>query len=450
MTEHSNVSNTWSTKLKRIGALASKDPSLRFTNLGHVIDLEMLRDMYHQLDGKKAVGVDRQTKAAYGKHLEANLQDLLKRLRRGTYRPKPARLVEIPKEDGSKRPLAICSLEDKLVQLAVHTLLTPLYEPQFMPSSYGGRPGRNAHGALRALMNAADRVNRGALVEIDIRQYFNSIPHAEMMQCMNERVGDQRLLGLIRKLLQTPCQTNTGTVESTTCGCPQGSIISPLLANIYLHHVVDKWFAEIRQSHFGNGATMVRYLDDMVFVFQRTEDAVRFYKVLPKRLKKYGLELHEGKSALLKCGRSHAKECYLKGKKMPVFKFLGFTAYWGKARNGQYWRLKYSSRKDRFTSKLKSMRDYLWKHRATNAEGYILRRVTRVVRGWINYHGISDNSRRVNAFIYHAKRLLFQWFNRRGGRKRMTWKRFVGIVARISFPERWKTVSMFTSAPNKG
>lgn len=442
MSEHSKVRRTWLTKLKHIGELASEDLDLRFNNLGHVIDLEMLRAQYVLLNRKKAVGIDKVTKMAYGVNLDRNLEALLSRIRRGTYRPKPARIVEIPKEDGSTRPLAISCFEDKLVQLAVLKVLTVLCEPKFLPCSYGGRPGIGAHDALRALSGAAYRVSSGAIVEIDVRKYFNSIPHQELMCCIEERISDRRLLGLIHKLLRAPYMNGDKAVANER-GCPQGSIISPMLANIYLHKVIDKWFEDITRSHFRGDAEMVRYIDDMVFVFRNEHDAKRFYEVLPKRLKKFGLELHDGKSSLIKCGRVYARRASERGDKIPTFKFLGFVAYWGKSRNGVNWRLKYSSRGDRFAMKLRGMRDYLWRNRATNDRGYLLWRCVKVIRGWINYHGISDNSRRVKAFIVCAKRLLFRWFNRRGGRKRMTWDRFVRILVRVKFPERWKTVSMF-------
>lgn len=181
----------------------------------------------------------------------------------------------------------------------------------------------------------------------------------------------------------------------------------------------------------------------MVFIFRCETDARRFYEVLPKRLSKFGLEMHEGKSSLIKAGKMYARESSVNGTKLPTFKFLGFVAYWGKARNGRSWRLKYRSRADRFSAKLKGMRDYLWKNRAPRDNGYILWRCVKVVRGWVNYHRVSDNSRKVKAFIREAKRLLFRWFNRRGGRKRMIWDRFIKILGRVKFPERWKTVSMF-------
>lgn len=443
MTVHSKDGTTWLTKLDRISALTSDCPSIVFNNIGHIIDHEMLCNAYHQLDGNKAAGVDRKSKVAYGEELDENLSQLLKKLRRGTYTPQPARIVEIPKEDGSKRPLAISCIEDKIVQSVVHQILSEIYEPIFSPASYGGRPGRGAHDALRALTKFSSQCPKGAIVEIDIQKYFNSIPHEEMMKCIEEKISDRRFLGLVKTLLQSPYLEDGRAVKNVK-GCPQGSIASPILANIYLHKVIDEWFSTIRQTHIQGIAQQVRYLDDMVFVFQRESEAERFYKVLPKRLEKFGLKLHEKKSSLIKAGSIHAQKANTMGRKLPTFNFLGFTAYWGKARNGRDWRLKYTSRADRFSTKLKELRNYLWKRLATNDRGYLLWRIVKVIRGWINYHGISDNKRRVQTFILYCKRLLFRWFNRRGGRRRLTWERYVLILKRVRFPESWKTISMFT------
>ena len=330
-----------------------------FNNIGYVIDTDLLRECYQELDGKKAIGIDGVTKEAYGKKLEENLQDLLAKIRRHAYKPQASRIVEIPKEDGSTRPLAISCFEDKIVQLAVSKVLTAVFEPQFLICSYGYREGVNGHEALRALMKYSNQFSKGATLEIDLRKYFNSIPHDKLQEILAVKISDKRFLKLIEKLIRAPVMTE-GKSELNRLGCPQGSIISPILSNIYLHAVVDSWFAEISRSHLQGKAEMVRFADDMVFIFQKSEDAERFYKVLPKRLEKYGLKLHEDKSSLLKSGSKEAKAAEDRGERLPTYKFLGFLCYWGKSRNGR-WRLKYKSRADRFTGKLKGLREYLGK-----------------------------------------------------------------------------------------
>lgn len=413
-----------------------------FNNLGHLLNASMLKGQFFRLDGKKAVGIDRVTKAAYGEKLDENINDLLQRIRRGTYKPKPARITEIPKEDGSKRPLAISCIEDKLVQLAVSQILSQIYEPLFLPCSYGFRPGLNCHAALRALQQSTYRNWNGAVVEIDIRKYFNTIPHKELMKILRTKISDRRFLRLIEVLISAPVMDHK-QVSRNREGCPQGSILSPVLANIYLHHVIDEWFTVVSRSHIRGRAEMVRYADDMVFTFEVQREAERFYKVLPKRLEKFGLKLHKDKSQIIPAGHVAALRANRSGKRLPTFNFLGFTCYWGKTRKG-YWRLKFTSRKDRFAAKLKGLRDFLWKNLSSNRVA-TLKTAIRVIKGWINYHGISDNRRRVKQFILQGKRIIHKWLNRQGGKRYLNWGKLDKILKALAYPEQWKTVSMFQS-----
>ncbi|STX81221.1 reverse transcriptase (RNA-directed DNA polymerase) [Legionella busanensis] len=345
------------TKLERIGKRAKFKKDTVFNNIGHAVDLDLLCECYRELDGKKAVGIDGVNKEFYGRNLEERLQDLLARIHRNAYKPQATRLVEIPKEDGSSRPLAIACFEDKIVQKAVSKILTEVFEPQFLPCSYGYRTGTNGHEALRALMKYSNQNLDGATLEIDLSKYFNSIPHANLQGILREKITDKRFLKLVERLIRAPVMVN-GKAELNRVGCPQGSIISPILSNIYLHDVIDSWFAEISNSHLKGRADMVRLADDMVFVFQFKQEAERFYKVLPKRLEKFGLKLHEDKSSLIQSGSKAAKEADKRGERIPTYKFLGFVCYWGKGRNGR-WRLKYKSRSDRFVGKLNGLRKYL-------------------------------------------------------------------------------------------
>ncbi|WP_339057662.1 group II intron reverse transcriptase/maturase [Candidatus Regiella endosymbiont of Tuberolachnus salignus] len=442
MTVLSNDGTTWLTKLERIGERAACDKQLVFNNLGHLLNNNMLCGQFYRLDGNKAVGIDRVTKAAYGENLDENVMNLVKRIRKGTYQPKPARITEIPKEDGSKRPLAISCVEDKLVQRAVSDILSRIYEPLFLPCSYGFRPKLNCHDALKALQQQTFRNWNGAIVEIDIRKYFNRIPHRELMELLRRKISDRRFLRLIEVLITAPVIAGK-QLSSNEQGCPQGSILSPILANIYLHHVLDKWFDEISRSSLPGRVEMVRYADDMIFTFQIQREAERFYRVLPKRLNKYGLALHDDKSQLLPAGHIAALKASQSGERLPTFNFLGFTCYWGKTRKG-YWRLKFTSRKDRFAAKLKGLRDFLWKNLTSNKR-QTLNTVISVVRGWVNYHGISDNQRRVGQFIHQSRRIIFRWFNRKGGRRRLTWEKLALILKMLGYPTKWRTRSLFQS-----
>lgn len=432
----------WLTKLDRIGELSANQSDIVFNNLGHIIDSDFLKEVYYKLDGKKAVGVDRVTKEMYGEDLMENISSLLDRIRRGTYKPQPARITEIPKEDGSTRPLAISCLEDKLVQLAVSTILDRIYEPLFLESSFGFRPGVGCHDAIRALNQATFKNWNGAVVEIDIKKYFNRIPHREIMHLLNLKISDKRFLRLIKVLIMIP--TIEGKVTTiNTRGCPQGSILSPVLANIYLHYVIDEWFTAISRTHLVGRSELVRYADDMVFTFEHMHDAKRFYKVLPKRLEKFGLEMHEDKSSIIPAGHAAAARASKAKQRLPTFNFLGFTCYWGRSRRG-FWTLRFTSRRDRFAAKLKNMKDYLWKNLTTSDTPGLIKTVIRVVRGWVNYHYISYNRKRISSFIYKSKRTLFRWFNRRGGKKSMTWKRYLQILEIYRFPnkEDFRTASI--------
>jgi RNA-directed DNA polymerase len=320
------------TKLERIGKLATTKKDTVFNNLLHVVDLKLLHASYQQLDGNKAIGIDGVTKAAYGVNLKDNLQDLLKRIRKGAYKPRASKIVEIPKEDGSTRPLAISCIEEKLVQQAVTSILTQVFEPLFLPCSYGYRKGVNAHEALRALMKYSNQNSNGATVEIDLRKYFNSIPHSVLNQMLQKKISDKRFLKLVEKLIQAPMMEG-GKAVLNKRGCPQGSIASPILSNIYLHYVIDDWFSSISRTHMKGRAEMVRFADDMVFTFQYQADAKRFYEVLPKRLSKFGLEMHEGKSSLIRSGNIAAKEAHERGERLPTYQFLGFNCDWGQSRN---------------------------------------------------------------------------------------------------------------------
>ncbi len=445
---HSKYGITVKTKLERISRRARANKENVFNNIGHVIDRELLQEKYRQLDGRKAVGIDGVKKTDYGKRLKENLNDLMKRIRRGTYRPKPSRMVEIPKEDGSKRPLAISCLEDKLVQACATAILNEVYEPIFSKSSYGFRPNENCHKALKALMRHT-YVNRdGAIVEIDIQKYFNTIPHEKMEGILRKKIKDERFLKLLKTLMRTPTMVGREIRENKE-GSPQGSIISPILANVYLHYVVDEWFEKTVKQHIAGRAEMVRFADDMVFIFQHKRQGEKFYKILPERLKKYGLMLHAEKSQIIESGLRAAERASRKGKRLSTYKFLGFVCYWGKARAG-FWRLKYKSRPDRFSAKLQGLRRYLWKNCNTPNTGEIINQVIRIIRGWINYHAISDNERRVKSFALKSKRILFRWMNRRGGRRRINWVKYMRILRYKNFPESWKITSMFPKLAETG
>ncbi|RZA27438.1 MAG: group II intron reverse transcriptase/maturase, partial [Proteobacteria bacterium] len=253
------------------------------------------------------------------------------RIRRGTYRPSAARLVEIPKEDGGVRPLAISCFEDKIVQLATSKILESVYEPLFLDCSYGYRPNRSAHHAIKALNQAMFKTWNGALIEIDLSRYFNSVPHRQLMDLIGKKISDKRFLALIATLIRTPLMLKNGTIEEQNIGVPQGSVISPILANLYLHFVLDEWFAELKAKHFRDRkCEMIRYADDIVFVFNFAEEAVKLAKVLPKRLAKFGLEMNFAKSSYQRCGHEIVGKIAASKSNFPAMNFLGFRVSWKK------------------------------------------------------------------------------------------------------------------------
>jgi RNA-directed DNA polymerase len=449
MTVHSNDRMTRNTKLDRIGKRAQAHPNTVFNNLGHVLTEDLLCAAYEQLEQRKAVGIDRVDKATYGEALTENIHILTKKIRRRQYRPKASRIVEIPKEDGSTRPLAISCFEDKMVQMAVTMILEQIFEPVFLPCSYGFRPNRNCHDALRAVNRITYQFADGAVVEIDIRKYFNTIPHDHLMAFLRQKISDKRFLWLVEMLITAPVMEGGKAVGSRK-GSPQGSICSPILANIYLHYVIDEWFNTVRKAHLKGRAELVRYADDMVFIFENAEDARRIYAILNKRLNKFGLDLHEDKSSILPSGRKAALRAAQAGERIPTYKFLGFTCYWGRSRKGG-WRLKYTSRRDRFTGKLKEIRGFLWERLNTKDTDELLRSVSRKVKGWLGYHAISDNERRVLSFLNIVRETVLEWSNRRGGKHRMTWEKLMLRLNRVGFPKTYKTISMFAQTkPDSG
>jgi group II intron reverse transcriptase/maturase len=407
-----------------------------FNNLGHLINLEMLETCHHRLDGAKAVGIDGITKEAYERNLAENLKNLLLRIRQGSYHPKPSRIVEIPKADGSLRPLAISCHEDKVVQDAIRRVLECIYEPIFLDCSHGFRRRRGCDTALSSLDKYLMSYDCGAVLEIDLRKYFNTIPHEPLIQLLKLKIADQRFLHLIIRLLKAPTLTKEdGVAVRSEVGSPQGSILSPVVANLYLHYVLDIWFSWINDSQFGGSARVVRYADDAVFTFRTSYDAERFKIQLMERLKSFGISMNEDKTQALECGKAVAVRYERKGLQMPTFTFLGFLHVWGKSLNRKqgvwFWRVKRRTCPKRFKKKLAEIKAYI---RANRHEKNLIFRIKQIVQGYLNYFAVNDNHRRVAQFVREVRTLLFKYLNRRGGKRKMTWKTFQRVVEKIKFP----------------
>lgn len=425
-----------STKLDRIKQRSQRDRGAVFNNLGHQIDLGMLRRCFHSQDGSKAVGIDNVTKDQYEQNLEENLGQLLSKIRRGSYHPQASRIVEIPKSDGTRRPLAIACFEDKIVQEAVRRIVEAIYEPVFLECSHGFRPDRGCHTALIALDESLMSWDCEAVLEIDLRKYFNTIPHEPLVEMLKSKIMDKRFLHLIIKLLKAPTLNEAGVAVRNEVGSPQGSILSPVIANIYLHYVLDTWFAWINESKYGGNGSMVRYADDAVFCLRSLARAEQFREILEKRLAEYGIALNEAKTKALISGQREAARCKRNGSQMPTFTFLGFLHVWGKSVNRKtgkdFWRVKRRTCPKRFRKKLSEIKEDIRKNRH---EKHLVKRVKRVTQGYLNYFAINDNSKRISQFVHEVRGLLYKYLNRRSQKRSFNWTQFQEILKKEKFPE---------------
>jgi RNA-directed DNA polymerase len=428
------------TGVERIAHRARQEPQTRYTSLMHHFTVDNLRACFESLDAKKAVGVDGVTKAMYGQDLEANLQDLHRRLHQMAYRPKPVRRVEIPKEDGSTRPLGISCVEDKIVQEMVRRLLEAIYEPVFIDTSYGFRPGRSCHDALRQLNHEVMSAPVNWLLDMDLAKFFDTMPHTEILAVLSERIADQKLLRLIARMRKAGVQTPGGVVADEL-GSPQGSIVSPVIANAFLDHVLDQWFVTVMRQHCRGYCALIRYADDALVVFEREDDARRVWRVLPLRLGKFGLRLNTEKTRLLACGKRQAWRAFRDGTRLPTFDYLGFTHYWGRSRTGKA-RLKRKTAKTRLRRALVEINHWLRQERNARKLPDLWQAVSRKMRGHFNYFGVTDNSPALYRFERVVQRLVLKWLNRRSQRRSFTWESFRRYAKRHPLPRPGRLVPL--------
>jgi group II intron reverse transcriptase/maturase len=421
--------------LERIRQAARRDKDLRFTALWHhVYDVERLREAYYNLKRKSTPGIDGETWQHYGENLDANLRALSDRLRRGAYPAKPVKRVYIPKPDGRQRPIGITTLEDKVVQRAVTVVLGAIYEIDFKGFLYGFRPGRSAHDALDALMVGIRMRKVGWVLDADIRGFFDAIDHEWLVKFIEHRVADQRVIRHIIKWLRA------GVVEEgmqilTEQGTPQGGSISPLLANIYLHYVLDLWADQWRRKQAQGDVIVVRYADDVVFGFQHRTEAEKFLEAFRERLRKFNLELHDNKTRLIEFGRFAAQNRKRRGAGKPeTFNFLGFTHICGQSHSGKFMVLRHTMR-ERLRSKLKELKREFRKrlHALIPSVGRWLRSV---FQGHYNYYGVPTNIRAMSAFRFHVHRLWHRLLRRKSQKTRTNWERMGRLVKRwLPYPK---------------
>lgn len=435
-------SGSISTRLERVAELARKHPERAFMSLHHVIDVAWLREAYRRTRKDAAVGVDGQTAKEYARELESNLETLRDRFRTGAYRAPPVRRVHIPKGDGRTRPIGVPTFEDKILQRAVAMVLEAIYEQDFHPGSYGFRPGRSAHDALEALWKGIMSMGGGWVLEVDIQSFFDTLDHGALRTFLDKRVTDGVIRRAIDKWLRAGV-LEAGAVTHPEEGTPQGGVISPLLANVYLHEVLDRWFELDVKPRLKGRAQLVRYADDFVIVFGLEADARHVMDVLPKRFGKYGLTLHPDKTRLVQFTRPR-RDGNGEGEDGPgSFDLLGFNHHWARSRKGN-WVVQRTTMRSRFTRALAAVRSWCRAHRHLPIVEQC-KALGQKLHGHFGYYGITGNSEALARFAYEVKRIWHKWLARRSQRG-MDWNRFNLLLARYPLPPPRVVHSML--APN--
>lgn len=413
------------TKLERISQLSTENPEMVFTSIGHMINKELLKECHEKMDGGKAVGIDGITKEEYGKNLEENLDNLVERLKKKSYKPQPARRVEIPKENGKTRPLSIYCYEDKLVQEALRRVLEAVYEPHFYDEMMGFRPNRGCHKALMRLNDMIENHPTNYVLDADIKGFFDHINHEWAVKFIESRIKDPNITRLVSRMLKAGIMKDF-QFEETEEGSGQGSVCSPIIANIYMHYVLLWWFKERVKPSLKGYADIIVYADDFVCCFQYKEEAEEFYERLKYRMMHFGLELEESKSRLIEFGK-YAEESRRKtGKKPETFTFLGFTHYCSKSRNGKF-RVKRKTSRKKFAKKCKEVHREIAKMRILPL-GQIIKKLNQILTGYYHYYGITDNYKGIDDFCYRVRRSLFYWLNRRSQKRSYTWEEFNAML----------------------
>jgi RNA-directed DNA polymerase len=418
-----------STKRLKVAERAKREPEARLLALARLIDEEMLTEAYERIRNDAAVGVDGVKKEQWGKALSANIKGLHERMKQGRYRHQPVRRVHIPKESGKTRPIGISCIEDKVVQNALTMVLEIIYEPAFLECSYGFRPGRNAHDALRTLNAECMSGKINWVLEADIESYFDSIDRKQLMEMLRQRVNDESFMRLIGKCLHVGVLDGEQYTEPST-GTAQGSSLSPILGNVYLHHVLDVWFEREAKPRLKGHACLVRYADDFVIGFELEHDARRVMEALSKRMARFGLRLHPEKTRLLPFNRPPSGQSG--GKGPGTFDFLGFTLYWRRTRRGQ-WGQNFRTRKARLRRSRQAIDDFCQRqrHKSVKEQHAALRRR---VHGHINYFGVNGNIASVASLVRATERSWCKWLRRRSNRTRLTWQRFRELLRAFPLP----------------
>lgn len=416
-------------KLLKVAERAKRAPEAQMLALAHHLDEELLKESFGRIRKDAAAGVDGVTKEHYGEHLDDNIRGLHTRMREGRYRHQPIRRVDIPKAAGKTRPIGISTIEDKVVQTALTMVLEVVYEPVFQDCSYGFRPGRSAHDALRTVNAACMRGEVNWVLEADIESYFDSIDRKKLMEMLRQRVKDESFMRLVGKCLHVGVLDGEQYTEPEV-GTAQGSVISPMLGNIYLHHVLDVWLDREVKPQLRGKVCLVRYADDLVIGFERREEAEMVMAMLHQRMGEYGLRLHPEKTRLVPFARPPRRQDG--GKGPGTFDFLGFTLLWQRTRKG-HWGQHFRTRKARLQRATTALNDFCRRHRhepVKKQHASLCRRIC----GHINYFGVNGNLASLARLVRAAERIWFRWLQRRSQRTRLNWQRFEDILKAFPLP----------------
>lgn len=420
---YTEVENTTAFKLTLIAKKAKEQKTLKFISLMHLLNPRYFLECFKLLKNNKAAGIDQRTMESYApKEIQEAALQTVASLKAKSYRPQPVRRVFIPKASGKQRPLGIPTCIDKVVQLACVKILEPIFEPIFLDLSYGFRPGRNAHQALAAVNHMVMGQKVNWIIDADIKGFFDNVTHDTMMRCLEERIADPNFLQLIRRFLKAGVM-NEGKVETSGKGTPQGGIVSPILANIYLHYVLDLWFTVREKKQLDGYSQLIRYADDFVIGCQHKHEAEKILQDIKARCAEFGLELAEDKTRIIEFGRfaeaHHAKH----GGRPPTFDFLGFTHYCSHTRDGRFAQKVMTSRK-KFTVSLKSLTSWTKSVRNQMKLEDIWKLLALKLKGHYNYYGVSGNFDAIKSFYEHTRRVAFKWMNRRSQKRSWTWEQF--------------------------
>lgn len=409
-------------KLLQISWYAERDKSVKFTSLAHLLDEEFLSDCYFSLNRNKAIGIDNISWEEYGKDLDNNLENLVIKLKQKKFKPQPAKRVYIPKGKGKTRPLGISSIENKIVERGITEILTAIYEQDFIDNSYGFRPHKNTHQALRKLNDSLSFKSINHIVEADIKGFFDNVSHDLLLNFLKIRISDSSLLFLINRFLKAGYVEDNLLVMSDK-GTPQGNILSPILANIFLHYVLDEWFENIVKTHTKGHCELIRYADDFVCLVSLKSDAKRIEKALKGRFNKYELELHPEKSSNFSFGRYEQENAKNQKRKTNTFTFLGFTHYCDVTMRG-YFKVGRKTSKKKFASKCVDMNTWLKSVRNLVKTRDWWQVLDSKLRGHYQYYGVSENYKGLVRFYNNTIKLVYKWLNRQSQKKRMNWIEF--------------------------